>query len=57
MQIWKSASIFVFTWKYYIEDPTLKHLLRFEKLALDICEKFVYKYSETLEQDKNEPAF
>ena len=29
MQIWKSANIFVFIWKY-LEDLTLKHLLLFE---------------------------
>ena len=29
MQIWKSANIFVFSWKWYVEDFTLKHLLPF----------------------------
>ena len=28
MQIWKSANIFVFPWKQYVEDLTLKHFLR-----------------------------
>ena len=46
MQIWKSANIFVFTWKWYVEDFTLKHLLISEVCARKICEKFVYKYSE-----------
>ena len=30
MQIWKFANIFVFIWKYYVEDFTLKHLILFE---------------------------
>ena len=30
MQIWKSTKIFDFIWKQYVEDFTLKHLLRFE---------------------------
>ena len=47
MQIWKSARIFVFIWKQCVEDFTLKHLLLFE-----ICEKFVYKHSETIEYVK-----
>ena len=54
MKIWKSANIFVFPWKYY-EDFTSKNFLRFEICAGEICEKFVYKYSETTEQDKNYP--
>ena len=53
MQIWKSASISVFIWKQYVEDFTLKHLLLFEICAREICEKFVYKHSETIEHVKN----
>ena len=53
MQIWKSANIFVFKWKWYVEDFTLKHLLLFEICAREICEKFVYKHSETIEYIKN----
>ena len=53
MQISKSPNISVFTWKYYVEDFTLKDLLRFEICAHEICEKFVYKHSETIEHDKN----
>ena len=53
MQIWKSANIFVFTWKQYVEDFTLKRLLRFEICAREICENFVYKDSETIEYVKN----
>ena len=45
IQIWKSANIFVFAWKY-VEDFTLKHYLRFEICARKIGEKFVYKHSE-----------
>ena len=53
MQILKSASIFVFIWKCYVEDFTLKLLLLFEICAHDICEKFVYKHSETTEYVKS----
>ena len=35
------------------EDFTLKHLLRFETYTCEICEKFVYKHSETIEYVKN----
>ena len=52
MQIWKSANIFVFIWKY-VENLTLKHLLLFEICAQKIGEKFVYKHSETIENVKN----
>ena len=53
IQIWKSANIFVFIWKQYVEDFTLKHFLLFEICAHEICEKFVYKHSETIEYLKN----
>ena len=53
MQIWKSGNVFVFMWKYYVEDFTSKHLLLFEICAPKICEKFVYKHSETIEYVKN----
>ena len=49
MNIWKSASIFVFIWKQFVENFTLKHLLLFEICAREICERFVYKHSETIE--------
>ena len=52
MQIWKSANIFFFKWKY-VEDFTLKYLLRFEICAREICEKFVRKHSETIEHVEN----
>ena len=48
MQILKSANIFVFIWKQYVEDFTLKHFLLFEIFAPEICEKFVYKHSEAI---------
>ena len=48
MQIWKSANIFVFTWKY-VPEFTLKGLLYIEICAREICEKFVYKHSDTIE--------
>ena len=34
------------------EDFTLKHLLLFEICAREICGKFVYKHSETIEMSK-----
>ena len=46
MQIRNSANIFVFIWKQYVEDFTLKHLLVFEICAREIYEKFVYKHLE-----------
>ena len=53
MQIWKSANIFVFIWKQYVEDLTIKHLLPFEICTCEICGNFVYKHSETIEYVKN----
>ena len=35
----------------------LKKLLNFEICARDICEKFVYKLSESIEYVKNQPTF
>ena len=49
MQILKSADIFAFIQKKYVEDFTLKHLLLFEICARGIFEKFVYKHSEKIE--------
>ena len=53
MQIWKSANIFAFMWKHYIEDFTLRHLLIFEICTREICENIVYKHSEAIEYVKN----
>ena len=53
MQIWKSANIFIFIWKYYVKDFTLKQLLLFEICTREVCEKFVYKHLETIEYVKN----
>ena len=36
----------------YAEDFTLKHLLLFEMCAREICEKFVYKHTETIKYVK-----
>ena len=47
--IWKYANILVFMWKWYVEDFTSKQLLLYEICACEICEKFVYKDSETIE--------
>ena len=55
-QIWKSANIFVFIWKY-VEDFILKHLLLSEICARELYEKFVYKHSETIAYVKNWPTF
>ena len=54
-QIWKSANIFLFIWKQYVQDLTLKHLLLFVTCAREIYE--VYKHSETIEYVENEPTF
>ena len=40
-------------WKRYVKDFTLKHLLLFEIWPLELCEKFVYEHSETIENAKN----
>ena len=53
MAIWKSDNIFVFMKKYYVEGFTLKHLLLSEICARELCEKFVYKDTETIEYVKN----
>ena len=53
MQIWKSANIFVFIWKQYVEDVTIKHLLLLQTWAREISEKFVYKHSEAIEYVEN----
>ena len=45
MNIWKSASIFVFIWKQFVENFTLKHLLLFEICA---SKMLAYKHSETI---------
>ena len=37
----------------YVEDFTLKHLLLFEINTREVCEKFVYKNSETIDYVKN----
>ena len=41
-QMWKSANIFIFTWKQYVEDFTIKNLLLFGTCASEICEKFFW---------------
>ena len=46
MQIWNSANIIVFAWKWYVENFTLKNLLLFEIYAREICKKFVYKQKQ-----------
>ena len=53
MQIWKSANIFMFIWKYYAENFTLEHILLFERCVREKCEKSVYKHSETMDYVKN----
>ena len=53
MQIWKSNNIFVFISKQYVKDFALKHLFLYEICAHEICEKFIYKHSETIEYVKN----
>ena len=53
MQTWKSANISVFVWQYYVEDFISKHLLLSEICTSEICEKFVYKHSETTDYVEN----
>ena len=53
IQISKPSNTFVFIWKYYVADFILKHLLLFQIWARKICEKFLYKHSETIEYVKN----
>ena len=50
---WQLVITAVFVWKEYVEDFTFKHLLLVEICAREICEKFVYKHSETIEFVKN----
>ena len=54
---WWYLNIFVLILKQYVEDVTIKYLLLFEICEREICEKFVYKHSETIEYAKNEPTF
>ena len=53
MQTRKSTNISVFIRKEYVEGFILKHLLLSEICAREICEKFVYKHSETIKYVKN----
>ena len=39
--------------KLYAEDYTLKQFLLFEICTLEICDKFVHKHSETIEDVEN----
>ena len=39
--MWKSTDVLVFTLNQYVEDFTLKHLLRFEICARKMYEKFI----------------
>ena len=58
IQIWKSVYIFVFIWKQYVEDVThWNTFFLFEVCAREICEKIVYKHSETIEYVQNYPTF
>ena len=57
MQIWKSANMFGFIWKWYVEEFTLKHLLLVKICTREICEKFVSKHSETKVKNVKNPTF
>ena len=48
-----SAYMFVIIWKKYVEEFALKHLLLYELCVRQICKKFVYKHSKTIEYVKN----
>ena len=49
----ENLSISLHFMKKYAEDFTLKHDLLFEICAYEICEKLVYKHSDTIEYVKN----
>ena len=49
----ENLSISLYFMKKYAEDFTLKHHLLFEICAYEICEKLVYKHSDTIEYVKN----
>ena len=53
MHISEYVNTFVFIWKYYVEDFSLKHLLLFEICTRTIGGKFAYEHSETIEYVKN----
>ena len=53
MQILKSATIFVFMWKWYVVDFMFQHLLLSGTCVREICEKFFYKRSEKIGYVKN----
>ena len=53
MQIWNlpiSSSSYE---SNMLKDFTLKHVLIFDICAHEVCEKFIYKHSETIEYVKN----
>ena len=53
MQIWKFPYLFVFIWKYYPENFVFLILGILELYSRKVCEMFVYKHTETIENVKN----
>ena len=53
MQIWISPYMFVFILKYYPENFAFLLLGILELYTRKICEKFIYKRTETIEYVKN----
>ena len=49
----KSLDLPLYVNSFMFEDFTLKHLLLFEISSPEICEKFIYKHSETIEYVEN----
>ena len=52
MQIWKSPHMFLFIYKYYLENFAFLILRILELYTPKVCEKFVYKHTETIEYVK-----
>ena len=53
MQIWNFPYLFVFIWKYYPENFVFLILGILELYTRKVCEMFVYKHTETIENVKN----
>ena len=53
MKIGKFPYMFVFIWKYYPENFVFLILGILELYTRKVCEMFVYKHTETIENVKN----
>ena len=52
MQIWKSSCMFLFIWKYYLENFAFLTLRILELYTRKVCVMFVCKHKETIEYVK-----